>query len=33
MADINSTLLYNHLIAMKYGTQVKNDYQVKIMPI
>lgn len=33
LADLNSTLMYNHLIAMKYGTIVKNDYQVKIIPI
>lgn len=33
LADLDSTLMYNHLIAMKYNTVVKNDYQVKIIPI
>jgi len=32
MADLNSTRLYNHLVASKYGGTLKNDYQQQIIP-
>ena len=32
LEDLNSTLLYNHLINTKFGTTTKNEYQMKIIP-
>lgn len=32
-ADLRSTLLYNHLIQIKYGISVKNDYQSPVIMV
>jgi predicted nucleotidyltransferase len=30
-ADLNSTMLYNHLIHTTYGTEMKNDYETPVI--
>lgn len=32
-ADLNATMLYNHLVYSKYGTVSKNDYQQQVIMI